>query len=160
MRKLQVERMNKINELIELIGNVDRGFFKSENGRGKFIEKKTTVKFIDDYTQKELTIPGEGKRIKGFSSGGTLQGLVRDFKHYIITGKPSDGKHGYGGLYCTHWGYSLEGQNKIIEFAKEIGYIHPKKLSFKDYTYKLYKNNNWALGMTLRDELKNIYGEI
>ncbi|MFJ9300025.1 hypothetical protein [Bacillus toyonensis] len=35
----------------------------------------------------------------------------------------SNGKNGYGGLYCTHWGWSEEGMKKMREYAREIGYL-------------------------------------
>lgn len=147
MRKLQVERMENINKLIELIGNTDRCFFNSKNGISKFIELKTTVRFLDGYTQKEVIVKKEGYRLKNFSQGGTLAGLVRDFKHYILTGKLSDGKHGYGGLYSTCWGYTIAGQSKIIDFAKEIGYINEDMPSFQDYALERYKSGLYGCGL-------------
>lgn len=147
MRALQLERMNNINKLIELIGNTDRCFFNSENGISKFIDLKTTVRFLDGYTQKEVIVKKEGYRLKNFSQGGTLAGLVRDFKHYILTGKLSNGKHGYGGLYATCWGYSIEGQAKIIEFAKEIGYISKELPTYEEYALKRYESGFYGCGL-------------
>lgn len=157
MRKLQVDRMDHINKLIELIGNTDRCFFNSENGISKFIERKTTVRFLDGYTQKEVILRKEGYELRNFSQGGTLAGLVRDFKHYILTGKLSDGKHGYGGLYATCWGYTIAGQSKIIDFAKEIGYISKEMPSFQDHALKCYKSG--VYGCSLEQALKE-YGLI
>lgn len=57
MRKSQVKRMNNINKLIELIGSLDRRFFKTCNGLDMFVERKTTVKYLNGYTQKVLTVP-------------------------------------------------------------------------------------------------------
>lgn len=152
MRNSQRERMNKINELINLIANTDRGFFNSPKGMSKFIEKKTTVKYFDGYTQMEITIPSEGKAIKNFCGGGTLQALVRDFKHFILTGKPSNGKHGYGGLYCTSWGYSIDGQSQIIEFAKEIGFLKKERPKFEEFALECYKSGFYGCG--LKEALK------
>jgi len=124
MRKSQVERMNKINELIELIAQTDRKFFysKSKNNVAKFIEGKTTVFYIDDYTEEKVHLSNICKD-SGFSHGGTLWGLIHDFKEWIVTGKYSNGKNGYGGLYCPHWGYTEEGMKKIQDKGKEIGFL-------------------------------------
>ena len=123
MRKIQVERMNKINELIEVIANTDRRFFyhKNKENIDKFIDCKTTVFFYDAYLDKRISLTYRNRH--NFSHGGTLWGLVNDFKEWIITGKLSNGSNGYGGVYCPHWGYSKEGQLKVIEKAKEIGFI-------------------------------------
>lgn len=147
MNNKQIKRMEDINKLIELIGSTDRCFFNSSNGLSKFISLKTTVRFLDGYTQKEVIIREEGRRLVNFSQGGTLAGLIRDFKHYIITGKHSDGKHGYGGLYATCWGYTLSGQSKIIDFAKEIGYISKDALDFKEYAVKCYESGIYGCGL-------------
>jgi elongation factor P hydroxylase len=124
MRKSQVERMNKVNELIEFISGIDRRFFynKSKDKVAKFVEGKTTVFYIDDYTQETIHLRNVCKD-RGFSHGGTLWGLVHDFKEWIITGKHSNGRNGYGGLYCPHWGYTEEGMKKIQEKGKEIGFL-------------------------------------
>lgn len=122
MNKNQLERLENINKLMELIANTDRCFFKHDKCISRFIPLKTTVKYIDGYTQKKVTINSNNKD-SGFSEGGTMWALVKDFKEYIVTGKNVNGKNGYGGLYCPYWGYTEQGQNKIIEFAKEIGYL-------------------------------------
>ncbi|MEN8075695.1 hypothetical protein ABFP60_01970 [Clostridioides difficile] len=124
MRKIQVERMNKINELIEVIANTDRKFFSHSNKDSidKFIEGKTTVFFYDAYLDKKISLTYKNRH--NFSHGGTLWGLVNDFKSWILNGKPSNGENGYGGLYCPHWGYSEEGQLRVIEKTKEIGYLN------------------------------------
>lgn len=122
MNKKQLERLDNINKLIELIANTDRCFFKHEKGISKFIPLKTTVKYIDGYTQKKVTVNGNN-RDSGFTEGGTMWALVKDFKEYIVTGKKVNGINGYGGLYCAYWGYTDEGQEKIINFAKEMGYL-------------------------------------
>ena len=123
MRKKQVERMNKINELIEFISSIDRRFFytKSKDNVDRFVEGKTTVFFYDSFLDKKLSL--NPNNYYNFSHGGTLWALVNDFKAWILTGKPSNGKNGYDGLYCPHWGYTEDGKAKIIEKAKEIGYL-------------------------------------
>lgn len=119
MNKKQIERMNKINELIEVIASTDRKFFSYKDRIAKFIELKTTVKFLDEYTQKLVTINNLNKN-HNFSHGGTLWRLVKDFKAWILTG---DYSNGYGGLICTYWAYTDDGVEKVRNKGKEIGFI-------------------------------------
>lgn len=150
MRMSQVKRMEAINKLIIKIGDIDRGFFNSKNGRAEFIELRTTVRFKDAYTQRIISIRDEGY-VKGFNNGGTLLTLVRNFKHYIITGKTK----GNSSLYSTHWGYSIEGMNEIIEFAKELGYIDKSNPTYKEYLIKLYNEDSCLLSDWLKEEIED-----
>lgn len=160
MRKSQVKRMNDINKLIELISSLDREFFKTCNGLDMFVERKTTVKYINGYTQKVLTIPNnDWKEIKGFSHGGTLTALVKDFKEFILTGKITDGKNGYSGLYCRSWGYSIQNMDKVIEFAKQIGYLKPDSEKYSDYMIRFYNKNKEWLWDYQREEIEFIIKE-
>ncbi|QLY81910.1 hypothetical protein [Clostridium intestinale] len=153
MNKKQVERMEKINKLIFKIGSIDRKFFNSRNGMSEFVEGKTTVKYKNGYTQKIITITEEGA-IKGFNNGGTLRALVREFKRYIMTGKLIDGEEGRGGLYCTYWGYSIDGMDEIVKFAKEIGYISKENPSYKEYLLDCYKKESWWMDSRLKEEIE------
>ena len=58
-----------------------------------------------------------------FTHGGTIWGLTKDFKEFIITGKKSNGENGYGGLYSPHWGYSPESMEDIRQTAIGLGYL-------------------------------------
>lgn len=160
MRKSQIERMNNINKLMELIGSLDSGFFKTSNGLDMFVERKTTVKYLNGYTNKVLTVPNNDFReIKGFNHGGTLTALIKDFKEFIITGKITNGKNGYGGLYCRAWGYSIKNMDKIIAFAKEIGYLRPDSESYSSYMIRFYnKNKEWLWDYQV-EEIEKILGE-
>jgi elongation factor P hydroxylase len=124
LTKNQIERMNKINELIKLISNTDRRFFysKTKDKIGKFIEGKTVVYYIDSYSQEKVHLNNICKD-SGFSHGGTLWGLIHDFKHWILTGKYSNGKNGYGGLYSPNWGYTKEGMELVRNKGEEIGFL-------------------------------------
>lgn len=125
MKKMeQLDRLNKINELIKVISNIDRRFFysKSKNRIGKFIKSNGgKLFFVDEYTGEKV-YPYYSGRNK-FNGGGTLWGLINDFREWIITGKYSNGHNGYQGLYCPYWGYSKEGMEKIIKKGKEIGFL-------------------------------------
>ncbi len=153
MKKNQTERMDKINQLIQLIGSLDRKFFNSKNGISKFIELKTTVKFIDGYTQKKITISKINKD-RNFSQGGTMWGLVKDFKEYILTGTYTNGNNGYGGIYSTCWGYTIDGMDAIVSFGKEIGFLNKDNLSYKDYLIKLYRADSWMLDLYLKEKIE------
>lgn len=85
--------------------------------------KNGRIYFVDDYTRKEIAVINNSREWDGFSHGGTMRALVLDFASFIRTGKDSDGKHGYGGLYGTGWGHSAEVQKGIIDYAVKIGYL-------------------------------------
>ncbi|KOF55702.1 hypothetical protein AGR56_17845 [Clostridium sp. DMHC 10] len=142
MKTEQIERMNKINELIEVIASVDRRFFysKSKDRTGKFIEGKKLF-YIDEYTGEKVYPYYSGR--KKFSHGGTLWGLVNDFREWIITGKLSNGNNGYGGLYCPHWGYTAEGMAKVVTKGKEIGFLKKDAPRYED-VLKQYKARGLA----------------
>lgn len=153
MKKDQIQRMNKINSLIGVIASVDRNFFSSKNGTCKFIELKTTVKFLDGYSQKKITVT-DRRKDRNFSHGGTMWGLVKDFKEYILVGGNTNGENGYGGLYSTCWGYSIEGMDKIVSYGKEIKFLDKESLSYKDYLIRLYKANSMFLDSGLKERIE------
>ena len=47
-----------------------------------------------------------------------------------MTGDDTNGKNGYGGLYCTHWGYDESDMLEIQVYAKELGYVNYSPLNF------------------------------
>ncbi|OPG98930.1 hypothetical protein B2I21_09885 [Chryseobacterium mucoviscidosis] len=61
-----------------------------------------------------------------FSHGGTLWGLVCDFRDYIGGDDDSNHNNGYGGLYCPHWGYPEGDMKAIRKRAEELGYLKIK----------------------------------
>lgn len=122
MNSKQLERLNNVNNIIELIATTDHKMLGHEDRVGKFVPLKTTVKYLDAYTQKLVTVNDNNNNYH-FSNGGTMWALIKDFKEYIITGKYTNGENGYGGLYCSHWAYTEEGQQKIIDYAKQVGYL-------------------------------------
>ncbi|PLS19753.1 hypothetical protein CVD28_01760 [Bacillus sp. M6-12] len=67
--------------------------------------------------------PSNSHRDDHFSDGGTLWGLLQDFSEFIRTGNDSNGKNGYGGLYCSHWGYPEEDMIAIRKIATEVGFL-------------------------------------
>lgn len=118
------QRLDAINKLIQFISERGRRFFYSgsKDKVASMILKGNRIYFVDHRTGKEV-YAYEGFSHNGFSHGGTMWALVCDFSYFIRTGKSSNGKHGYGGLYSGDWGHSAEIQQEIIEYAKEIGYL-------------------------------------
>ena len=121
MNNKQLERLNNVNNIIKLIATTDHKMLGCDGAIGKFVPLKTTVKYLDAYSQKLVTINDNNNHY--FSNGGTMWALIKDFKEYIITGRYTNGENGYGGLYCPYWGYTEEGQQKIIDYAKSVGYL-------------------------------------
>lgn len=119
------ERLECVNKLIEYISEHGRRFFfcKSKEQVAHMILKNNRVYFVDDYTNAEVYAYPTYTDRKGFSHGGTLWALVCEFSEFIRTGQQSNGSQGYGGLYGSGWGHSEEIHQRIIDYAKEIGYL-------------------------------------
>ena len=133
MEKTKEQRLADINELIKVIGSKDRKFFSSHADEKNpntevfyayFFIKGKSLYFVDAYTRKEIVMRVKDyEHPRFFSHGGTMWGLAKDFRDYILTGNYTNHKHGYGGLYCPHWGYSEQSMQEIRSFAVSIGYI-------------------------------------
>ncbi|QUH21917.1 hypothetical protein [Alkaliphilus sp. B6464] len=153
MNLSQLERIEKINELIKVIGDTDRKFFNYNGCYSRFVVQGKKLFYIDKYTEKRI-YPYQSSKHIGFSDGGTLWALINDFREWIIKGKRSNGNNGYGGLYCTSWGYSIAGMDKVISKAKEIGYLNNTDPTFRMMCEKIKANGNeWYLSHSLRKDL-------
>lgn len=122
------KRIEAVNKIIREIANRGRQFFcsKSTGSVSYFYlagEKNKRLWFMDKRGGKVNPYPSNSRRDDHFSDGGTLWGLVQDFSEFIRTGKDSNGKNGYGGLYCSHWGYPEEDMEAIRKVAVEVGYL-------------------------------------
>jgi hypothetical protein len=117
-------RIQVVNRIIEEIANRGRGFFYSDTTKQTSYFEWTGKKlwFIDKYTGKRV-YPYNHSAHKGFSEGGTLWGLVNDMRYFIIHGEHSNGKYGYGGLRCEHWGYEQKDMLAIQQLARELRYL-------------------------------------
>ncbi|MFJ8528621.1 hypothetical protein [Bacillus sp. NPDC094106] len=155
----RLERAGKVNELIKFIADIDKVcterssamFFSSESRKGTqnhyayFTVAGRMVYYMDNYTEEKVSFHPSSKH-RGFSSGGTMWDLVSDFKEWIMTGKPSNGIHGYGGLYALNWGdrIPLLVRDMIINKAKEIGFLSNECSSFTvhvtEYVGKKYEH--------------------
>lgn len=124
------ERIELINRLIREIGSRGRHFFysKKHDRYSAFHWANGHLWYTDDYTGKPMLME-EGKEGKtkdqkyAFSHGGTLWGLIQDFRDYIFGDDDSNHNNGYGGLYCPHWAYPEEDMEAIRKFAVDLGYL-------------------------------------
>ncbi|MFD2867500.1 hypothetical protein ACFSY7_03150 [Kurthia populi] len=126
------ERLEKINELLVVIASNGRKFLLNQKDGevSKFVIKANNhVYYRDYYTKQELKGTKAMYKSYGFSGGGTLQALVMDFAEWIRTGDYTNGKNGYGGLFCPHWGYDDDSMQQVRDFAVKIGYLDAKQYS-------------------------------
>lgn len=118
------QRLDIINQLIKKISSEgNRHFYKNGNvAEMKF--KGNRLYFTDEWTGVDIIVKNVS-HWNNFTHGGTIQALILDFADFIRTGKVSNGKHGYGGLYApaASWGYTEQEHQRMIEFAKNIGYL-------------------------------------
>lgn len=123
------ERIDIVNQLIQEIGNRGRRFLYSEqhDRYASFHWAGGRLWLTDDYTGGPLLMdeskPDEHYH---FSHGGTLWGLMCDFRDFINGDNDANHNNGYGGLYCPHWGYPAEDMQAIREKAIELGYLKPR----------------------------------
>ncbi len=118
-------RCELANELIRLIASTGRQFFNyEENGGsiGRFELRSGRTYFIDGYLGKSIYAYESRFFRQKFTEGGTMQALILDIAEWIRTGKATNAKNGYGGIYCDHWGYPSEDMKKVREKAIEIGF--------------------------------------
>lgn len=77
-------RLAEVNQLIIAISESGRKFFrnKADDFVSSMYLKNNVVYFIDYYTKKHIRTDRD--RFEGFTSGGTLERLVRSFADYIL----------------------------------------------------------------------------
>lgn len=129
-KRNKFDRIEIINLLIKKIGSTGRRFLYSEKYErySYFVYDGRTLYFVDHYTGMPLKMK-KGTAHKTlvhsqyFSSGGTMWGLINDFKDFIYGDDDSNHNNGYGGLFCPHWGYDQDVMKDIREYATEIGYL-------------------------------------
>ena len=118
-------RCELANELIRLIASTGRQFFNYEENGGSIgrVELRSgRTYFIDGYLGKSIYAYENRFFRQKFTEGGTMQALILDIAEWIRTGKATNAKNGYGGIYCDHWGYPSEDMKKVREKAIEIGF--------------------------------------
>ena len=131
--KLKELRLRNINSLIKEIGSKDRKFLSSHSDDYDtskpivfdfFFIKGSKLYLEDNYSKKQILVSNKKYRSNaGFTNGGTMWALCLDFADFILTGNYTHGLHGYGGLYCPHWGYTDDTMREIRTLAMQIGFI-------------------------------------
>ncbi|WP_438498691.1 hypothetical protein, partial [Paenibacillus sp. IHBB 3054] len=130
-------RIDIVNALIKEIGSRGRKFLYSAK-YDRYVQLNWAsgkLWLVDDYTGTPLllheSMPDEHYH---FSHGGTLWGLMCDFRDYINGDDDANHNNGYGGLYCPHWGYPEEDMQAIRYMAVELGYLKPREAAQKAAT--------------------------
>ena len=123
------QRLEIVNQIIKEIAGRGRRFFHSKGNIAELFIKNGKVYYKCECVSEHkpvheicLSVP-DYKDLKGWYHGGTLRGLVLDFRDYIKTGNYANHNNGYGGLYCPHWGYPEDDMKAIQEKAIELGYL-------------------------------------
>lgn len=123
-------RIDSINKLIVEIGNRGRRFLYSEKHSryANFFWAGSKLWLMDNSTGLTMVMNADqqGKthdQAAGFSQGGTMWGLMCDFTDFIFGDDDANHNHGYGGLYCPHWGYAHEDMEAIQSYARSIRYL-------------------------------------
>lgn len=120
----KIQRIQIVNEIIKEIASRGRKFFSGKNGISEIFLKNGRLFMKNEHTGSEMYLSTKfGYQPKGWTHGGTLWGLTKDFKDFIQTGEKSNHNNGYGGLYNPHWGYPAEDMTAIIEKAKSLNYL-------------------------------------
>lgn len=117
------QRIEIVNKIISEIASRGRNFFKYESETAHMFLKKGKVYMKNEWNGKEMLIDVNKGKPKHWHHGGTLMGLTKDFTEFINGMDDANGEHGYGGLFCPHWGYSEEDMGAIRKLAKDLGYI-------------------------------------
>ncbi len=119
-------RINIVNEIILEISSRGRKFFRIEDKVAFMLSKKERIYYHSEWKDarvEEIYISGKGEPI-GWHHGGTLLDLIKEFKHWIITGKMREGY--YSGLHSDNWGYPQKDMQAIQKKAIELGYVSPR----------------------------------
>jgi hypothetical protein len=124
---LKRQRADQVNQAIRIIADHGRRFFYSQTVNryaSMEVDNRGKVWFIDDYTGKRIFTHDTvwGGRWRGFSHGGTLKDLVKEFRNYICTGEQLH--PGYLGPERFNdsniWGYDEEGMRAVREQAGSL----------------------------------------
>jgi calcineurin-like phosphoesterase family protein len=117
-------RIEIVNEIIKEIASRGRNFFKYKENVANVFWKNNRLYMLNEYNGKDMCLSTKNHYPpKHWHHGGTLWGLTRDFKDFILTGEKSNHNHGYGGLLCPHWGYPESDMKAIQDKAVTLGYL-------------------------------------
>lgn len=131
----KADRLIAANLLLETIGSTGRGFLNYTGDGGvqsHMIETdRGHIRFVDGYSKKAIW-PYKNGAWRGFSSGGTMRGIVTHLLYYIQRGTPlPEGILGPWPEWYAQgdpWGYGAEDMEKVRNHAVELGiYNHDEK---------------------------------
>lgn len=109
--QLRAQRLSSANEFIQVIASCGRKFFADQGaGHDAYLSlnaRSNIVWFHDYYTGARINTAKEGYW-KGFTSGGTLKGLVESLAGHVLHGKHM--RYGYfqpkmDNGFENPWGY-------------------------------------------------------
>jgi hypothetical protein len=121
---LKRQRADQVNQAIRIIADHGRRFFYSQTVNryaSMEVDARGKVWFIDDHSGKRIFTHDTvwGGRWRGFSHGGTLKNLIKEFRDYICTGNQLH--PGYLGPErfddSNIWGYDEEDMRAVREQA-------------------------------------------
>jgi len=122
------ERLKNANEFIKVIASCGRNFFYTNKGHTARLEVSATgrVFFIDQYSLKRIYTHQKYGGWDGFTSGGTMESLVRAMRDFITKGKQMRANYfneNKGEVFGNPWGY---GKDILIvrEAAVKLGLAH------------------------------------
>ncbi|WP_223503777.1 hypothetical protein [Pseudomonas sp. BF-R-24] len=124
---LKRQRAEQVNKVIRIIAAHGRRFFYSQTANrcaSMEVDQRGKVWFIDDYSGKRIFTHDTvwGGKWRGFSHGGTLKDLVKEFRDYICNGEPLH--PGYLGPERFNdsniWGYDEAGMRVVREQAAAL----------------------------------------
>ncbi len=91
MNKKQLEkkrRMIRANHVIYIISQVGRKFFNHKGEVSRIeMDHNGRLWYFDAFSRKKIYLHCAWSDWRGFTEGGTLENLVKGFKHYIMTGE-------------------------------------------------------------------------
>ncbi|CAI8799638.1 LPD29 domain-containing protein [Pseudomonas sp. IT-P74] len=124
---LKRHRAEQVNQVIRIIADHGRRFFYSQAVNryvSMEVDARGKVWFIDDYSGKRIFTHDTvwGAKWRGFSHGGTLKDLVKEFRDYICTCEPlHPGFLGPERFNDSNiWGYDEAGMMAVRERAGAI----------------------------------------
>lgn len=125
-RRVREERLEKANQLIEVIGGHGRRFFCQ---RGVlcwlYQDKRGRIWFVDSWRGEEVYTHYRGTWRK-FASGGTMRRLIEALRNYVMSGMILHEKHFWFPEWICDgdlWGYGSE-MGAVREAAIRLGLVH------------------------------------
>ncbi len=106
------ERLIAANEFIEVISGCGRKFFQHKGFVSTLeLSDHGRVFFIDYYTKKRIYTHRRFVRWDGFTSGGTLKGLVEALRDFVTKGSQMTATYfqpEMGNGFRNPWGYGID----------------------------------------------------